>query len=218
MEMMPFNSQSTTSDLLVSELSPRIEFPEWQSQMPILVNQNVKLRELRLSDAFTLLSHLTVEEVSRFISPPPVSVTEFERFIAWTHRRRAAGQHICLGIVPAGREDAVGIFQLQMPASKAPEWGFAMGVPFWGTGLFVEGADAVLDFAFRGLGIEELGACAAIENKRGNAALRKLGAVRERIIPAGLVKDGVSYDQYYWTITPDDRPRKKVIWDVSATH
>jgi RimJ/RimL family protein N-acetyltransferase len=187
-------------------------------QLPTLVSRNVTLRELRLSDAFTLLSHLATEEVSRFISPPPTTVTEFERFITWTHRQRAAGQYICFGIVPAGREDAVGIFQLQMPDGTTPEWGFAMGLPFWGTGLFVEGADAVLDFAFRGLGIEELGACAAIENRRGNAALRKLGAVRERIIPAGLVKDGVSYDQNYWTITPDDRPRRKVIWDVSATH
>ena len=69
------------------------------------------LRELRLSDAASLLAMLSTEEVSRFISPPPTTVEGFERFIAWTHRERAAGNYICFAVVPQNMDTAVGIFQ-----------------------------------------------------------------------------------------------------------
>jgi RimJ/RimL family protein N-acetyltransferase len=91
-----------------------------------------------------------------------------------------------------------------------------MGSPFWGTGLFLQGAEAVLDFAFHGIGLEELCACAAVENGRGNAALQKVGAVREGIIRGGCVRNGRPMDQYYWTLSADGRPRRKVIWEGPA--
>jgi RimJ/RimL family protein N-acetyltransferase len=112
----------------------------------------------------------------------------------------------------------VGIFQIQCKPGELPEWGFAMGSTFWGTGLFVEGAEAVLDFAFGGMGLQVLGARAATENLRGNGALMKLGAVRQGVIPNGLVLGDRNYDQYYWTISADARPRKKIVWDLAATH
>ena len=67
-----------------------------------------------------------------------------------------------------------------------------MGSPFWGTGLFVQGAEAVLDFAFRGIGLEAARRARGVDNGRGNAALQKLGAVCEGIIPDGLVRNGTS--------------------------
>ena len=74
----------------------------------------------------------------------------------------------------------------------------------------------MLDFAFRGIGLEELCACAAVDNGRGNGALQKMGAVRERIIRDGLVRNGKSMDQYYWTLSAGGRPRRKVIWEGPA--
>ena len=73
----------------------------------------VTLRELRLSDAPSLLAMLSTEEVSRFISPPPTTVEGFERFIAWTHRERAAGNYVCFAVVPHGMDTAIGIFQVR---------------------------------------------------------------------------------------------------------
>jgi RimJ/RimL family protein N-acetyltransferase len=219
MEMMPFNAVTEREPLITIDAhvpERQAEWPQWRSIVPTLINQATRLRELRSSDALSLLSMLTTEEVARFISPPPVSQEGFERFIRWSHERRMAGQYVCFGIVPKGYDVAIGIFQIQMPSGKTPEWGFAMGSPFWGTGLFVEGADAVLDFAFRGIGLEELCACAAVENGRGNGALEKLGAVQQGIIRDGLVRNGKSMDQYYWMLSADARPRRKVIWEGPA--
>jgi len=218
MEMMPFNAVAASREPIVA--FPRTlhqESPDWQSMVPMLVNGTVRLRELRCSDAPTLLAMLSTEEVSRFISPPLTTVEGYEQFIRWSHRKRAAGHYVCFGIVPAGGDAAVGIMQIQLSPGEPAEWGFAMGSPFWGTGLFVEGAEAVLDFAFDGMGLEQLGARAAIENGRGNGALRKLGAVCEGVIANGLVLNGRALDQYYWTVSADDRPRKKIVWDL-RTH
>ena len=99
-----------------------------------------------------------------------------------------------------------------MRPGDVPEWGFAIGSPFWGTGLFVDGAEAVTDFAFRGMGLRCLGARAAVDNGRGNGALRKIGAVCEGIISRGLIKHGRPLDEYYWTLSADGRPRRKVFW------
>jgi RimJ/RimL family protein N-acetyltransferase len=93
-----------------------------------------------------------------------------------------------------------------------------MGSTFWGTGLFVEAAEAVVDFAFRGVDVVELGARAVIENGRGNGALRKLGAVCEGLVPAGHVKDGRVLDQFYWTLSTDAPIRRKVIWEARDLH
>ena len=118
---------------------PSATTSDWRQSLPVLTGTGFTLRELRLSDAPSLLALLTTEEVSRFISPPPSTVDGFERFIRWAQRERAAGNYVCFGIVPDGSDVAIGIFQLRQlePGFATAEWGFALGSSFWGTGLFV---------------------------------------------------------------------------------
>lgn len=183
----------------------------WRQRLPVLAGGAVALRELELSDAPTLFAMLTTEEVTRFISPPPTTVEGFERFIRWTHSQRAAGKCIVLGVVPAGMSTAIGLFQIRAldPALSTAEWGFALGSPFWGTGLFLACAQLVLDFAFGTLGVHRLEARAAVQNGRGNGALRKLGAVREGMLRASFLKNGAYHDQVLWSILETDWRRAK---------
>jgi ribosomal-protein-alanine N-acetyltransferase len=219
MEMMPYSEAALRTETTITVPSLHHVTSEWHAFVPLLMNRTTRLRELQMSDAPHLLALLTTEEVSRFISPPPTTVGGFEKFIRWSHTQRAAGEYVCFGIVPAGCDHAVGLFQIQMRPGELPEWGFAMGSTFWGTGLFTEGAEAVLNFAFEEIGLPQVGARAAVENGRGNGALMKLGAVKQGIIPGGLVLAGRTHDQYYWTLTPDalGRIRKKIVWDL-GTH
>jgi RimJ/RimL family protein N-acetyltransferase len=217
MELMPFHDVvATPREPVIPSTELFSASPEWQAFVPLLMNRTTRLRELRISDAPRLLALLATEEVKRFISPPPTTVQGFEEFIRWTHRKRAEGTYVCFGIVPAGYDHAVGLFQIQCKPGQLPEWGFAMGSDFWGTGLFVEGAEAVLDFAFGGMGLQKVGARAATENGRGNGALQKLGAVRHGVIRDGLVLAERTYDQYYWTISADAWPGKKVVFEPST--
>jgi ribosomal-protein-alanine N-acetyltransferase len=186
----------------------------WQQALPVLAGSMVTLRELRLSDAASLLTMLGSEEVARFISPPPTTVDGFERFIAWTNRERAAGNYVCFGVVPHGMDTAIGIFQIRQlePGFGTAEWGFAMGSAFWGTGAFMDAAKMVIDFAFDVVETHRLEARAAVANGRGNGALRKVGAMQEGILRKSFLRNGEYLDQTLWTILDEDWRRSKSVW------
>ncbi|HET7219989.1 MAG TPA: GNAT family protein [Vicinamibacterales bacterium] len=191
---------------------------DWRQALPVLTNGAVSLRELRASDAESLLTLLTHDEVARFISPPPTSVEGFERFIAWAQRERAAGRYICFAVVPAGMDTAVGIFQVRQlePSFATAEWGFAIGQAFWGTGIFIAGARLTIDFAFDVVGVNRLEARAVVENGRGNGALAKVGAIREATLRRSFLRDGRFFDQALWSLVRDEWHRAKAVWGAAV--
>ena len=192
----------------------------WRSGLPILGSEQFTLRELRHEDAASLLAMLTTEEVARFISPPPTTVEGFEQFIAWTRVQRELGHHICFGVVPAGMTSAVGLFQLRSlePGFGSCEWGFAIGSQFWGTGLFVAGARAVLNFGVDVLGAQRFEARAAVANGRGNGALRKIGAVQEGVLRRSFLRNGQYHDQVLWSILAEDWRLQRIEQPASSVH
>ena len=194
--------------------SPDVVTSDWQAGLPRLAGDGVTLREVQVSDAPALFAMLTTEEVARFISPPPTNVRGFERFIEWAQRERSAGRYICFAVVPAGHDTAVGIFQVRMtePGFVTAEWGFAIGSPFWGTGLFQQAATPVLTFTFEVLGVRRLEARAAVVNGRGNGALRKIGAVQEAVLRRSFLRGGECMDQAMWAILAEDWRRSKAVW------
>jgi ribosomal-protein-alanine N-acetyltransferase len=191
----------------------------WRRSLPVLLSGTVTLRELEISDAPSLLAMLTTEEVAQFISPPPTTVEGFEHFINWTHEQRAAGKLIAFGVVPQGMSCAIGLFQVRSleTAFFAAEWGFALGSPFWGSGLFLESARLVLDFGFGKVGIHRMEARASVQNGRGNGALRKLGAVREGVLRSSFLRNGVHHDQILWSILGTDWSQTTMPWGEVAS-
>jgi RimJ/RimL family protein N-acetyltransferase len=204
MENMPYRAALELQ--VIQPASSPVTSSDWRQQLPVLAGQQVTLRELRTEDAASLLAMLTTAEVSRFISPPPTTVEGFERFIAWTLRQRAAGTYACFAVTIRGFDTAVGIFQVRGldPGFTTAEWGFALGAPFWGTGVFQEGAEFVLEFAFDVLGVHRLEARAAVLNGRGNGALRKIGAVQEGILRKSLLCGGEYLDQALYGIVEEE--------------
>jgi len=206
MEKMPFRPElDTHMETLQTEVA-RVISTDWRTGLPVLTGQRVALRELRQSDATSLFSMLSAEEVARFISPPPSTVEGFERFIAWTLRQRAAGTYVCYAVTLQGFDTAIGIFQVREtePGLVTAEWGFAIGSPFWGTGVFQESAELVLEFTFETMGVHRLEARAAVLNGRGNGALLKVGAVQEGILRKSFLRNGRYLDQVLYAIVEDD--------------
>lgn len=209
------NTQSmTTLQAVIAARTETTTTSDWKQSLPVLTGSMVTLRELRISDATSLLAMLSSEEVARFISPPPTTVEGFERFIAWTHRERAAGNYACFAVVPHGMDTAIGIFQVRQlePGFGTAEWGFAIGSAFWGTGMFMDGARMVIDFAFDTIHTHRLEARAAILNGRGNGALRKIGAMQEGVLRKSFLRNGEYLDQALWTILDEDWKQQRVVW------
>ncbi len=194
---------------------------DWTLDLPRLSGRLVSLRELAATDAVALHALLTTSAVDRLISPPPATADGFERFISAMRQGREAGTCACFGIVPTGAAAAVGLIQIRQlePGFRVAEWGFALGQPYWGTGLFIDAAQLALDFVFDELGVERLEARAALVNGRGNGALRKLGAVQELVLRRSLRTGGRYLDQALWTILATDwRETRPVVGAHTPVH
>jgi ribosomal-protein-alanine N-acetyltransferase len=207
MEKMPYRVElETAMETVITTASAEAVSTDWRERLPVLTGEKVMLRDLRPSDAMSLFTLLTTEEVARFISPPPTSVEGFERFIAWAHRQRTAGAYACFAVTLQGNDTAIGIFQLRElePGFGTAEWGFAIGSPFWGTGIFRQGAELMLQFAFDIVGVHRLEARAAVKNGRGNGALQKIGAVQEGVLRKSFLRNGQYLDQVLYAIVEDE--------------
>ena len=217
MEKMPYRSDM---DVVMSVVSTgEVVGSDWQNGLPLLRGTHVTLRELRASDAASLCALLTTEEVSRFVSPPPTTVDGFERFISWTLRQRVAGTYACYAVTLRGFDTAIGIIQVRQMEQGfgTAEWGFVIGSAFWGTGVFQESAELVLDFAFDTLGVERLEARAAVLNGRGNGALLKLGAVQDCLLRKSFRKNGEALDQALYSILASDRRVARAVTTARST-
>ena len=193
---------------------------DWRDALPTLNGSMITLRELRLGDAASLLASLGSAEVTRLISPPPPTVEGFERFIAWTCRQRQEGKSIAFGVTLRGTDTVIGLFQVRSisPSFDVAEWGFALGSEFWGTGIFMDAAHLVLNFAFDVMGVHRMEAKAAVKNGRGNGALQKLGMVQEAILRRSFLRNGVYLDQACWALTVDTWRRQTIARDFRIVH
>jgi len=189
---------------------------DWRSRLPVFSAGDVTLREVRATDAETLVSLLTTPEITRFISAPPRTAEGFEMFIAASQRMRAAGQGACFAVTLRDYDTAIGIFQVRQVspsedeatqvggAIETAEWGFALGSPFWGTGIFEQCAALVMEFAFEHVRVHRLEARCAVKNGRGGKALLKVGAVAEGILRNAFLCGNEYLDQRLYAIIEHD--------------
>jgi ribosomal-protein-alanine N-acetyltransferase len=193
---------------------------DWRAGLPSLAGSHATLRDVRAGDAAALFAALSNDEVTRLISPPPPTVEGFKRFIAWSERQRQAGVYAAFAVVPRGSQSAAGLFQVRSLEAGfgSAEWGFAIASEFWGSGLFVDAAKLVVDFAVDIVGVRRLEARSAVGNARGNGALRKLGAVRECVLRKSFLRNGEFMDQALWTILAEEWREANAAWVSAVIH
>jgi ribosomal-protein-alanine N-acetyltransferase len=175
---------------------------DWREGLPFMATARLMLREVRRADAKALLRLTQTPEIARHTWPPPDNVEAFERFIEWARDKRAAGGHACFAVVPRGQTELAGLFDLRslQPGFVRAELSFFLDPPLWGTGMFGDAARMVCEFAFAAVGIHRIEARCEVDNDRGNAALKRLGATNEGRLRASFVRDGAAVDQYLWSL------------------
>jgi len=178
----------------------------WTEGVPSLRGRLTTVREVAISDAYALFTLFSAPAVTAFMAPPPPTLAKFAGFVEWSHHERAQGHGLCLGIVPDGMTAAVGILQVRVldPTVSSAEWGFVLSTHFWSTGLFVDAANVLVEFAFTNMHVDRLEARIATRNRRGHAAVQKLGAKFDSTLasssPLGIPRD----PELVWTLRPDD--------------
>jgi ribosomal-protein-alanine N-acetyltransferase len=139
------------------------------------------LRYAAPADAPALLRLGSDPEVTRFFSWGPYrTVQEPLAYIEGLAGRRERGEQLDLLIVHRehGPIGVTGLSELSRRDRRAVV-GTWLGRPFWGTGANAESKALVAHLAFEVLGRERLGAYTSPHNNRSQAALERLGYVRE---------------------------------------
>jgi [ribosomal protein S5]-alanine N-acetyltransferase len=178
----------------------------WNERVPQLRGALTSLREVDVSDVYTLFTLFSDPAVTAYMAPPPPTLAKFAGFVQWSHQQREQGHGVCFGIVPDGMTAAVGILQVRSldSTSSSAEWGFVLSAHFWSTGVFFDAADLLVDFAFSTIHVNRLEARIALRNRRAHAAVRKLGARYESTLdtpsPLGIPRD----PEVVWVLAQDD--------------
>ena len=191
----------------------------WNEAVPALRGDLTTLREVAAADVYTLFTLFSDPAVTEYMAPPPPTLAKFMGFVVWSHHQRAEGRGLCFGVVPDGMTAAVGILQVRAThaTSSTVEWGFVLSAHFWSTGVFMDAANLLAEYAFTTLQVQRLQARIAQRNRRAQSAVRRLGARLETTIqttsPEGFVRD----PQMLWTLREDDwRKREGATSPVAA--
>jgi [ribosomal protein S5]-alanine N-acetyltransferase len=158
------------------------------------------LRYARLEDAAALYELASDPEVTRFFSWGPYShQKEAEAYIRSLAAKRAQGTMLEFLIVHR-EQGVVGVtglseFSLRDRRAVVGTW---HGREWWGKGANRQSKALVLALGFRGLGLGRITAWCGTDNGRSQAALERLGFVREGVlrqwhVHAGEPKDVIAY-------------------------
>lgn len=149
-----------------------------------VIGPSLSLRYATPGDAPALFELAADTEVTRFFSWGPYgSEREPAAYIEALGASRARGEKLEFLIIgPDGAP--IGVIGLSefSPRDRRAVVGTWLGRRHWGTGANREAKAMVARLAFAALGLERVGAYAAVENERSQAALTRLGFSREGVL------------------------------------
>jgi len=146
-----------------------------------LVGPSNTLRYARSSDAAALRELGADPDVTRFFSwGPYTSVEQPAAYIAGLAAERERGERLDFVIVDS-RDRPLGVTGLTELSrrDRRAVVGTWLGRAYWGAGVNREAKALIAHLVFLALGLERLGAYADLENQRSQAALARIGFVRE---------------------------------------
>ncbi|SDJ18473.1 Protein N-acetyltransferase, RimJ/RimL family [Frankineae bacterium MT45] len=190
-------------------------FDEWYAQ-PVLTGKLVRLRPMVVEDAEGYLTASRADdagaEVFRWLAlMPPADVEEAEQQIRAALAARARGERFAfaqLDVVSGAFIGTTSYYEVD-PDRRALGVGHTwLTHSRWRRGHNTESKLLMLSHAFVGLGAARVVFHTDIFNTRSQAAIERLGAVKEGVIRKHRIRlDGSWRDSVQYSITDDDWPQ-----------
>ena len=153
--------------------------------MKVLETDRLLLRRLSIDDAEFMLGHLNDPSFHRYIGDRGVRTVEQARQYL-VDRVMASYERFGFGIymveLKDSREQIGTCGLLKREGLEDVEVGFALLPQFWSKGYAVEAAQAVMDYAYKELGLHRIVAIVNPGNDRSFKLLEKIGLKFERMI------------------------------------
>ncbi len=156
---------------------PTTSFPELQTA-------NLRLRQLKTSDAGALFQIYSNDEVTKYYELETFSsIQDASALIGSESARYEMGQAIRWGIAQIQNDIVIGTCGLKLDRDNhSAELGYDLAQPYWGTGLMFEALTIVIRFCVLSIKANRLQALVVPENQASIKLLERLNFQREGLL------------------------------------
>jgi RimJ/RimL family protein N-acetyltransferase len=175
--------------------------------LPVLSTPRLVLRPFTQADAPRVQTLASEYEVALNTAriPHPYPKGAAEAWIAENEAEIAAGKCACFAIVEQATGDVIGAIGFCLePQHRRAELGYWLGSAYWNRGYATEAARAILEWAFRELGLERVHAYHYARNVASGRVLQKIGMQREGLLRRHILKWGEFVDEVVYGILRDE--------------
>lgn len=182
--------------------------------LPILETERLTLRPLSLRDIDDVFEYAK----SPLVGPnagwkPHVSKKETEAFITYSIKKRDFGQPGIYAIEYFSSKKMIGTIEIHSYNQYKAEIGFVLNPDYWGQGIIVEAAKAIIIYGFEILHLKRLQYGYFFFNLRSKRVCEKLGFTEEGILRNKFQNyDGKIFDEVIASITSEDYESNKIKW------
>jgi [ribosomal protein S5]-alanine N-acetyltransferase len=172
---------------------------------PTLETERLILRPVTPDDAQAVFDYASNPNVTRFtIFETHRTIDDSRWFVIDNVRSRYSAQEpdplaITLKSEPERMIGALGAHWVS-PPNGTMEMGYAIGEPYWGRGIVVEAARALMRFVFTEYAVERFQARVIAGNDASERVLAKLGFTREGTLRSSLFRRGAWHDLIMYSL------------------
>ncbi|MYL48202.1 GNAT family N-acetyltransferase [Halobacillus litoralis] len=146
---------------------------------------------------------MSKDEVTKYYGMPSLTEREQAENIVRSFRDNfAVKKSMRWGIIWKETDAFIGTVGLNnwSPYSRKAEVGYELDPAFWRKGITSEAVSAVVDYAFRGLGLYRLGAVTFPQNEASSGLLRRLGFQEEGVLRGYLFHHDQNHDALMFSL------------------
>ena len=167
--------------------------------MKIVVNNQIHLSEIRLSDKPALIEHLNDRDIYERTFRIPFPYTEYnadEWLALYAKATELHGQpaHFAIRTDDDALIGGCGLNDVEIGKSHRAEVGYWLAKPFWGRGIITAVVQRVCQHAFEEFGLVKITAHVFTHNPASARVLEKCGFVQEGLLRKQFLKDGQFID------------------------
>ncbi|MCR4439471.1 MAG: GNAT family N-acetyltransferase [bacterium] len=175
--------------------------------MPTLSTARLILRPFRLDDAPVVRELAGAREVAATTTaiPHPYGDGVAEQWIATHQQAYDNGQALTLAITLRDSGKLIGAIHAAIDATnKLAELGYWVGRPYWNQGYCTDAAKAMVDYAFRVLGMNRVQARHMTKNPASGRVTQRIGMRYEGTLRQSLFRWGTFEDAAIYAILREE--------------
>lgn len=180
--------------------------------MRIVVNEQVHLSEIRLSDKQAIVRHLNDRDVYERTLRIPFPYTaacadDWLALVARIAEQQGRAVHWAIRDAAENLIGACGFDGFQVGQSHQAEIGYWLGKPYWGRGIMSAVVERLCQYAFQEFGLVKIIAHVFAPNLASARVLEKCGFQPEGFLRKHVVKDGQFLDARLFARFKSESPR-----------